>query len=171
MPIRSSRGLLWLMFSFRRAGPNDADTVQRLTGLAFAEEGSNTPGLHPDVFRRDGCSKMALIEGFLAEDAAHRPAGLAILSKGYDIHRSLPTVVLLNLYVRPEHRRSGLARMLLAQVAARAMELGAKELAITTGVNNDIARKFFESVGASEDRLARYVMEADEIEWLAEEGR
>jgi ribosomal protein S18 acetylase RimI-like enzyme len=123
------------------------------------------------VFRRDGCAKAALIEAVLAEDAAKRPAGLAIFSKGYDLHRGLPTVVLLNLYVLPEHRRAGLARMLIAQVAARAMELGAKELTITTGVGNDIARKFFESVGAIEDRLARYVMEADEIEWLAQEGR
>jgi GNAT superfamily N-acetyltransferase len=159
------------MFQFRRAGPTDADAVQRFTQMAFREEGSNAMGLHPDVFRRDACSKAGLIEAYLAEDGAKRPAGLAILSKGYDLHRGLPTVVLLNLYVCEEHRRAGLARMLISQVAARAMELGARELTITTGIGNDIARRFFESVGASEDRLARYVMEADEIEWLAEEGR
>jgi ribosomal protein S18 acetylase RimI-like enzyme len=159
------------MFQFRRAGPQDAETVNRFTALAFAEEGSPAPGLHPDVFRRDACTKLALIEAFLAEDAAQRPAGIVVLSKGYDIHRGLPTVVVLNLFVLLEHRRSGLARQLIAQVAARAMELGAKELTITTGVSNDIARRFFESIGAREDRLSRYLMEADEIEWLAEEGR
>lgn len=160
------------MFTFRRAGPNDAEVVQQLTSMAFAEEGSAVAGLHPDVFRRDACAKVALIEVFLAEEGPnHTPVGMVALSKGYDIHRGLPTIVVLNLFVSAEQRRSGLARMLIAQVAARAMELGARELTITTGVGNDIARRFFESIGAREDQCARFLMEADEIEWLAEEGR
>lgn len=158
------------MFRFRRGAAADADIVSRFTALAFQEEGTQMVGLHPDVFRRDACGKSPLIEVWIAEDTAGTASGVAVASKGYDIHRGLPTVVLLNLYVLQDYRRTGLARMLLAQVAARAMDLGAKELTITTGVGNEIARRFFAAVGAQEDRLARYLMEADEIEWLAQEA-
>jgi predicted GNAT family acetyltransferase len=69
----------------------------------------------------------------------------------------------------PEARRDGVARELVAAVSARALELGARELMITTGVDNAVARRFFASVGAMEQAMSVYVMDADGIEWLAKE--
>jgi ribosomal protein S18 acetylase RimI-like enzyme len=94
-----------------------------------------------------------------------------VTARGYDMQRAAPTMVLLHLFIAPEHRRGGLARTLIAAVAVRAMEMGVREITITTGVNNAIARRFFEAIGAREDRLARYLIAADGIEWLAAEAR
>jgi len=72
--------------------------------------------------------------------------------------------------VRPEQRHCGVARRLMCAVARRAAELGARELSITTGVENDAARGFFAAVGAKENQAATFVMTADGIQWLAAEG-
>jgi GNAT superfamily N-acetyltransferase len=78
--------------------------------------------------------------------------------------------VLCELYVVPEQRRSGLARKMMSAVARRARDLGARELAITTGVENGVAQKFFAAVGAKRREAAVFMMSADGIEWLAAEG-
>jgi GNAT superfamily N-acetyltransferase len=79
--------------------------------------------------------------------------------------------VLCELYVAPEHRRSGVARLMMSAVAQRAIDLGARELTITTGVGNAVAQKFFAAVGARPQQAAVFVMPADGIQWLASEGR
>jgi predicted GNAT family acetyltransferase len=80
-------------------------------------------------------------------------------------------MILLNLFVTPGQRRTGLARMLIAAVSARCMELGVKELMITTGVANAAAGRFFAAIGAEEEQALRFVLEADQIEWLAAEAQ
>ncbi len=94
----------------------------------------------------------------------------AIITKSYDVRRAAPNVVLCELYVIAAHRRGGLARKLMSAVARRARELGARELAITTGVDNEVAQRFFNAVGAKRREAAVFMMSADGIEWLAAEG-
>jgi hypothetical protein len=48
--------------------------------------------------------------------------------------------------------------------------LGARELAITTGVENEVAQRFFAAIGAHPRQAAVFMMSADGIEWLAAEG-
>lgn len=159
------------MFRVRRATSNDADTVCRFVAEAAAEEGRHAVGLTADLFRRDAIGAAAPLEVWIAEDVAGRPCGQAMACRGYDLQHAMATMELLHLYVRPENRRDGLARMLIAEVANRAMDLGVRELTITTGVDNAVARRFFAAIGAREDRLARYLIEPDGIEWLAAEAR
>ncbi|KAF0187275.1 MAG: putative acetyltransferase protein [Alphaproteobacteria bacterium] len=159
------------MFRIRRALPSDADVACRFTMAAAQEDGSAPSSFSPDLFRRDATGANSALEIWIAEDMASRPCGQAIACRGYDLHHAMPTMELLHLYVLPEHRRDGLARMLIAEVANRAMDLGARELTITTGVDNAVARRFFAAIGAREDRLARYLIEPDGIEWLAAEAQ
>ncbi|MBK8543849.1 MAG: GNAT family N-acetyltransferase [Caulobacteraceae bacterium] len=84
--------------------------------------------------------------------------------------RGAPNVVLGELYVAPEQRRSGWARKMMSAGARLARELGARELAITTGGENEVAQKFFNAVGAKKREAAMFMMSADGIEWLAAEG-
>jgi GNAT superfamily N-acetyltransferase len=93
-----------------------------------------------------------------------------MITKSYDVRRAAPNVVLCELYVVPEHRRGGLARKMMSAIARRARDLGARELAITTGVDNSVAQKFFAAVGANKREAAMFMMSADGIEWLAAEG-
>ncbi|MBL8560258.1 MAG: GNAT family N-acetyltransferase [Hyphomonadaceae bacterium] len=159
------------MFKIRRAVSGDAETVCRFVARAADEEGAPAPGLSPDLFRRDAIGASAPLEVWVADDLTGRACGQAIACRGYDLQHAMATMELLHLFVQPERRRDGLARMLIAEVANRAMDLGVRELTITTGVDNAVARRFFAAIGAREDRLARYLIEPDGIEWLAAEAR
>jgi len=157
-------------YRIRRAFAGDAEVACRFVAAAAVEDANTPSSFSPDLFRRDATGVNPALEVWLAEATAGRPCGQAIACRGYDLHHAMPTMELLHLYVLPEHRRDGLARILIAEVAKRAMDLGVRELTITTGVGNAVARRFFAAIGAREDRLARYLIEPDGIEWLAAEA-
>lgn len=157
-------------FRIRRALSHDADTACAFAAAASVEEGMAPSALSPDLFRRDATGVNPALDVWIADDLSGRPCGQAIACRGYDLQHAMPTMEILHLYVAPDNRRDGLARMLIAQVARRAMDIGAKELTITTGIDNAVARKFFAAIGAREDRRARYLIEPDGIEWLAAEA-
>jgi ribosomal protein S18 acetylase RimI-like enzyme len=57
------------------------------------------------------------------------------------------TCILNDLYVAPEHRRSGVARLLLNEAARFARTVGAIELSLSTAHSNTAAQKLYESLG------------------------
>ena len=159
-----------LPFTIRRAVARDADAIAKLSASAAGEEGALT-SLEAERIRAHGFGSSALFEAWVAQERANAPiVAHAIITKGYDGRRGAPTVVLCELYVAPEQRRTGLARKMMSAVARRAREIGARELAITTGVENEVAQKFFNAVGAKRREAAVFMMSADGIEWLAAEG-
>lgn len=154
----------------RRAVPRDADSIARLAAAAAVEEGVAS-GLDPDRIKAHAFGGNALFEAWVAQERPNAPlVAHAVITKSYDVRRACPTVVLCDLYVAPEHRRGGLARKLMSIVARRARDLGARELTITTGVENDVAQRFFAAIGARPRQAAVFMMSADGIEWLAAEG-
>lgn len=159
-----------LPFTIRRAVARDADAIAKLSASAASEEGTLT-SLEVERIRAHGFGSSALFEAWVAQERANAPiVAHAIITKGYDVRRGAPNVVLCELYVAPEQRRTGLARKMMSAVARRAREIGARELAITTGVENEVAQKFFNAVGAKRREAAVFMMSADGIEWLAAEG-
>lgn len=156
-------------FRIRRAIANDADLVCRFVQQAATEEGVHS-AFSADLYRRDAVGAGARIDCWIAEDARGRACAQAITARGYDLHKAAPTMALLHLYVAEDCRREGLARVLISQVAVRAREMGVRELTITTGLDNAVARRFFEAIGAQGDQLARYLLSADGIAWLAAEA-
>ncbi len=158
------------MVQIRRAVQRDAETIAKLSAAAAAEEGALT-GLDFDRVRAHAFGQNALFEAWIAEDRPGKnTCGHAIITKSYDVRRGQPIIVLCELYVAPAERRSGVARLLMSAVARRAMDLGARELTITTGVENAVAQRFFAAVGAKAQQAAVFVMSADGIQWLATEG-
>jgi GNAT superfamily N-acetyltransferase len=154
----------------RRAVPRDADAIAKLAADAAAEEGVAS-GLEADRIKAHAFGSSALFEAWVAQEKNNAPiVAHAVITKSYDMRRAAPTVVLCELYVAPSHRRGGLARKMMSAVARRARDLGARELAITTGVENEVAQKFFAAVGARPRQAAVFMMSADGIEWLAAEG-
>lgn len=160
------------MIQIRRAAQRDADAIARLTADSASEEGAISV-LDLDRVKAHGFGGNALFEAWVAEvrqNSHHTSVGHAIITKSYDIRRAVPTIVLCELYVAPSHRRSGAARLLMSAVARRSRDLGARELTITTGVDNAVAQRFFQAVGAHSRDARVFVMSADGIEWLATEG-
>jgi GNAT superfamily N-acetyltransferase len=162
------------MSDVRRIAQRDVEAVARLCLAASQETGERFCALDADLLRQHALSAHPLFECYVAEGTvpgktSKQIVGHAIVTKGYDVRLAVATVVLSQLYVLPEVRRDGVARELLSMIAERAMELGAQELMISTGIDNAVARRFFASIGAVEQTMAVYVMDTDEIEWLAKE--
>lgn len=157
-------------FHIRRAVARDADALAKLAADAAAEEGVASV-LDADRIKSHAFGSNALFEAWVAQEKANAPlVGHAVITKSYDVRRACPSIVLCELYVAPQHRRSGLARKLMSVVATRARDLGARELAITTGVDNEVAQRFFAAIGAHPRQAAVFMMSADGIEWLAAES-
>jgi GNAT superfamily N-acetyltransferase len=154
----------------RRAVPRDADAIAKLSAAAAAEEGG-VSGLDADRIKAHAFGQNALFEAWVAEPEKRAPiCAHAAITKSYDVRRACPTIVLVELFVAPEHRRGGLARKMMSAVARRARDLGARELMITTGVEDGVAQRFFAAVGAQRRDAAVFLMSADGIDWLAAEG-
>lgn len=127
--------------------------------------------LDADRIKQSGFGQNAMFEAWVAQERPNAPiVAHAIITKGFDVRRACPSVVLCDLYVVPEFRRAGLARRMMSEVARRARQLGARELAITTGVKNEVAQRFFAAIGAKSQQAAVFMMSADGIEWLAAES-
>jgi GNAT superfamily N-acetyltransferase len=155
------------MLKIRRAGSHESELVCRFAAAAAFED-QRAATLTPEIYRRDGVGSSAVFETWILEEGG-KPRGQAVVHKGYDFEHSLPTLVLVHLYVEPGSRRGGIARTLISHVASRARDVGAREVIITTGIDNAIARRFFEAVGARETDVAQYRIGQDAIGWLAEE--
>lgn len=154
----------------RRAVSRDAEAIGRLTAAAAAEENALS-ALDADRIRANAFGQNPLLEIWVAQERANAPlAAHAIVTRGYDVRRGCPSLVLCELYVAPQQRRTGLARKMMSAVARRARDVGARDLAISTGVENEVAQKFFAAIGAHRRQAAVFVMSADGIEWLAAEG-
>ncbi len=157
------------MLQTRRAQARDAETIAQMVALASCEDGLKEPALDAEMLRAHVFGLSPMLECWVAEDAAARLVGTAVTYRGYDIQIASPTLVVAALYVAPEGRGEGVARALIAQISERAMELGAREVTITTGIENAVAHKFFAAIGAFEAKRTVYTLERDHIEWLAEE--
>ncbi len=154
----------------RRAVARDAEIIARLSAEAAAEEGGQS-AFDLERVRAHGFGASPLFEVWLAHGPGKNDhCGLAVITKSYDVRRGCPAVMLCELYVAPQQRRSGLARKFMSAIARRARDLGARELTITTGVENEVAQRFFAAVGARRRDAAVFMMSADGIEWLAAEG-
>lgn len=159
-----------LMVQIRRAIARDADAIAKLCAASAAEDNAQCV-LDADRIKAHGFGQTSLFEAFVAQERHNSPlTAVAMVTKTYDVRRAAPAITLCELYVVPDQRRSGLARLLMSAVAQRARDLGARELTITTGVENAVAQRFFAAVGAKPRQAAVFMMSADGIEWLAAEG-
>jgi aminoglycoside 6'-N-acetyltransferase I len=90
---------------------------------------------------------------FIARDAAGRPLGLAEAALRRDYvpgTDSSPVAFLEGLYVRAGARRRGIARRLVAAVAAWAGAQGCSELASDTPLDNDLSQAVHRRLGFEE---------------------
>jgi len=154
----------------RRATARDSEAVAKLAAAQAAEEGGFS-GLETERVKAHGFGANALFEAWVAQADRNGPVvAHAIATKGYDVRRACPTFVLCALFVAQSHRRGGLARQMISAVARRARDIGARELLITTGVDDETAQRFFAAIGARRREAAVFMLSADGIEWLAVEG-
>ena len=120
---------------YERAAHEVVATEQQLHATLFAE--------HPAVF------------GHVAESADGRLAGMAIWFLSYSTWLGTHSLYLEDLFVRPEHRGSGLGQRLLATLAGICVERGYDRLEWWVLDWNEPARGFYAALGA--DALTEWI--------------
>ncbi|MDO9499418.1 GNAT family N-acetyltransferase [Falsiroseomonas sp.] len=125
----------------------------------------------PEIVLRDliCTAPKALLR--VAERDDGQVAGFATATLIYDAERCGWAMMLLDLYVAPDARRRGLARRLMAALAALALDRGA--LCLWWGVDqgDDAAMLFYRAIGArSEGLFSGELLEGAALTQLANEG-
>ena len=149
----------------RPATERDIHAIVELANELDAEEGGEQP-FTADKVRRFGFGARPMFAVLLA-DLGGRPVGYAMISDTFNSERAAPSVWMEDLYVRPEARRLGVARRLVAAVAAEALARGAES--VWWGVRNVNARAlaFYQAIGAHDDGARILELNGRAVERLA----
>jgi ribosomal protein S18 acetylase RimI-like enzyme len=124
----------------REATPADEPTLVEFTEAIF-NENWDRPWRPPEVTPRIFEGKLVL----LAEDDGGEPVGYAfgeLDAQGY-AHVNI-------VYVRPEFRRQGVTRALLAEFASRAREEGIGHMTLDVATRNEVGREVWRRLGFTE---------------------
>ena len=96
--------------------------------------------------------------------------GYAIFFATYSTFECRPGIWVEDLFVRPEHRRRGIGRALLARIAASTLERGCARLEWSALDWNEPALRFYDELGAT--RLGEWLtlrLDGQELERLGAE--
>jgi ribosomal protein S18 acetylase RimI-like enzyme len=154
----------------RAAGEADAAAVAALiNAINSLDRGAPDLPMTEAVVRRDllGPQPKAMLR--VAEHQG-RVAGFATAGLVYDAERSAWALMLLDLYVAPEARRRGLARALMARLAAEALRQHAACLWWGVDEGDAEATLFYRAIGArSEGRFSGELLDGAALRRLAAE--
>jgi ribosomal protein S18 acetylase RimI-like enzyme len=143
----------------REATPADEPTLLELTEAIFGENWDR-PWRPPEITSRLFEGKLVL----LAEEDGGEPVGYAfgeLDPQGY-AHINI-------VYVRPEFRRQGVTRALLAEFASRAREQGIGHMTLDVATRNEVGREVWRRMGFTEWAL-RLTAPIERIERTREAG-
>lgn len=101
----------------RRGRRGDADAIAALSTAFRAELEEQTTGLTATAYLRDGFGRKREFDVLIAE-VDGMPVGYTLFFESYEPTYCERGLYLADLYVRPEHRKAGIGRTLVACVAA-----------------------------------------------------
>jgi GNAT superfamily N-acetyltransferase len=140
----------------RPAEPADAELIFSLiVELAEYERARENVTGSPALLARVLFGPDPSAEALIAEVEGD-PVGFAIFYRSFSTWESRPGIWLEDLYVPPEHRRSGVGAALLARLAEITVERGCARLEWAALDWNTPALDFYEKLGAK--RLNDWVM-------------
>jgi GNAT superfamily N-acetyltransferase len=151
------------MIEIRSAEAGDAAVLlQFICGLAEYEKQPQAVEVTQETLSMQLRETPAPFEALLAIDEG-RPVGFAVFFHTYSTWRGKRGIWLEDLFVLPEERQHGVGRMLLARVAAIAVERGCARFEWSVLDWNRLAIDFYEALGAElldEWRICRVSNEA-----------
>jgi GNAT superfamily N-acetyltransferase len=160
-------------FATRAAQPNDVPALMRLKRLlAQAEDAVHAVRATEADWLRDGFGPYAGFTAFVAEiagsTAGNGIVGMATCSRRVITGWNGPVVFLQDLFVEAAYREHGIARALIARVAALARELGSPIVELTVHADNP-AQAFYEHSGfAPLPQCRTYVLAGPALTALAD---
>ena len=133
------------MITIRQVTPHDVDLVAPLFD-AYRQFYGQTPDL--DLARTFLSQRLLAHESVvLVAEIAATMIGFTQLYPSFSTTRASSSYILNDLYVVPEHRRSGAARRLLTGAAEFSAAKGITRLSLSTAHSNIPAQKLYESLG------------------------
>ncbi|KAI1971191.1 Peroxygenase 1 [Ophidiomyces ophidiicola] len=130
------------ILDFIRAGAAATSSLDHVeateTSLRATLNFADSPAGHPGVART-----------LLLEAPEGVVAGMAVYYYNYSTWRAKPGVILEELFVRPEFRRRGYARRLIAELAGEVRRIGGVRVEWVCLRDNAAALQLYESLGAT----------------------
>jgi ribosomal protein S18 acetylase RimI-like enzyme len=162
-------------FTVRAATPADVPSLMRLKlMLAEGENAVHAVCASAAEWLRDGFGPNPGFLAFVAEAAdapgPETPAvvGMATCSRRIITGWGGPVIFLQDLYVEQDFRQHGIARALVAKVAALAHEIGSPIVELTVLAENSAAQNFYQRAGfAPLPQCLTYVLAGPALETLA----
>lgn len=134
-------------YEIRRATVTDAAAIASLAAELNAHFGVTEPAFPGDALIPVMQGDDPLVGGFLAF-CGDTPVGYTLYQKFFDTDTGTPAIWLLDLYLSPDHRGRGIGRRLIAQVAARATDMGQRCVSLAVYHDNP-ARRLYDRIGAA----------------------
>ena len=132
----------------REAAPADVELIHTLVvELARYERAPEKVVGTPELLAEALFGRDPVAEALIAELDC-KPAGFALFYRSFSTWECRPGIWLEDLYVPPEHRRAGIGRALLAEVAAIAVSRGCARLEWAALDWNTPALDFYAGLGA-----------------------
>jgi GNAT superfamily N-acetyltransferase len=156
--------------TIRPATRDDAAIILELIReLAKFERAEESVRATVDDLQRDGWGDAPRFEALIA-DIDGAPVGFALFFHNYSTWEGRAGIYLEDLYVRPEARRSGAGRRLMARLAAIAVERGCARLDLSV-LDWNPARRFYGALGIAQmEEWLSYRAEGDALTALAAEA-
>jgi len=156
-------------FRVRAAEPRDIPALMRLKRLlAEGEDSAHAVRASEADWLRDGFGPHAGFTAFVAEIAGGDGViGMAIFSQRKITGWNGPVIFLQDLFVEPSHRDHGVARALMARVAAFASDLGSPIVELTVRADNPAQRFYLRSGFQPLPQCLTYVLAGPALEALA----
>ncbi len=158
-----------MAIAVRPATLADASTIAGLVHALSAEEGYPAPPLRVEDVRAEGFGPAPRFHVLIGE-LDGRVSGYALYYPTYDTDHATRGFYLQDLYVRPEARRRGLGRALLAALARTCRTDGGSYLFWNALERNLAARAFYQRLGAREERVVTFSLQPDALIRLADGG-
>ncbi len=156
-------------FSIREAEGGDADALAELMRALHTHLREPTKHISPGALLTD----VLVVDGahtVLVAEKNRELIGYALFHETYESVYAQRGAYMADLYVAEKARRNGVARALVAAVAARAK---ARELRFVWWVSetwDEDAQGFYATLGASHDPFIAHAVSFDAFEALASEG-
>jgi GNAT superfamily N-acetyltransferase len=155
----------------RAAGPRDTVLLLEMFGeLADYEQLRHELQVTEELLNEALFGERPTAEALIAERGT-AVAGYAVFYRTFSSFLGIQGVWLEDLFVRPEHRKAGVGKALLAAVAAYTHERGGKRLEWSALNWNELALGFYSSIGAKRmDEWITHRMIGEDLTRLAGES-
>jgi ribosomal protein S18 acetylase RimI-like enzyme len=137
----------------RRADPDDVELIVPLFDGYRQFYGQPSDPARARAFIGERLSRGESVIFLAMEDG--EPLGFTQLYPVFSSTHCRPLWILNDLYVAPEARRRGVARMLMDQARDHAVETGACGIQLETAHTNSNAQRLYESLGYQMDKNYR----------------